>query len=36
VAEALCEAVVALPLFPELPQGTLSHIIQTINDWKSA
>jgi dTDP-4-amino-4,6-dideoxygalactose transaminase len=35
VAEALCEAVIALPLYPELPDDTLSHIIRTINDWKS-
>lgn len=35
VAEALCQVVIALPLYPELPDDTLSHIIQSINDWKS-
>jgi dTDP-4-amino-4,6-dideoxygalactose transaminase len=35
VAEALCEVAIALPLYPELPDATLSHIIQCINDWKS-
>jgi dTDP-4-amino-4,6-dideoxygalactose transaminase len=35
VAEALCESAVALPLYPELPENTLSHIIQSINDWKA-
>jgi dTDP-4-amino-4,6-dideoxygalactose transaminase len=34
-AEALCEAAIALPLYPELPGDTLSRIIQNINDWKS-
>jgi len=35
VAEALCETAIALPLYPELPGDTLSHIIQSVNDWKS-
>jgi dTDP-3-amino-2,3,6-trideoxy-4-keto-D-glucose/dTDP-3-amino-3,4,6-trideoxy-alpha-D-glucose/dTDP-2,6-dideoxy-D-kanosamine transaminase len=34
VSEALCEEVVALPLYPELPDRTLSHVIQSINNWQ--
>jgi dTDP-4-amino-4,6-dideoxygalactose transaminase len=35
VVETLCEATVALPLYPELPGAMLSHIIKNVNDWKS-
>ena len=36
VVEALCESVVALPMYPEMPEENLTKTIETISAFKPA